>query len=90
MERLPFVSVLLPVFNGKAHLAEALESVQRQTYKNFEIISIDDGSHDGSFDVLKSASLVDSRIRVSRQSNRGIAATTNALFAAMILCSRIA
>ena len=48
------VSVIIPVFNGDRFLNQAIESVLNQTYKNFEIIVIDDGSNDNSADIAKS------------------------------------
>jgi cellulose synthase/poly-beta-1,6-N-acetylglucosamine synthase-like glycosyltransferase len=47
------VSVILPVYNGQAFLRQALESALRQTYRNVEIIAIDDGSTDASLEILK-------------------------------------
>jgi len=71
----PTVSVLLPVYNGAAYLRESLESVLQQTYTDFELIVIDDGSRDDSAGIIQS--IHDSRIRFYRQENRGLAATLN-------------
>ena len=46
------VSVMMPVYNAEEFLAEALESVLNQTHKSFELIAVDDGSTDGSAEVL--------------------------------------
>ena len=48
----PRVSVLLPVFNAAATLAETLESIQAQSCEDFEVVAIDDGSEDESGDIL--------------------------------------
>ena len=48
----PRVSILLPVFNAAATLEETLESIQAQSCENFEVVAIDDGSEDGSGDLL--------------------------------------
>ena len=50
----PTVSVVIPVYNGDRYLAEAITSVLDQTYKNFELIVVDDGSTDGSAEIAKS------------------------------------
>lgn len=72
----PLVSFLLPVYNGSASLREALESLGRQTVRNFEIVAIDDGSSDASWDIL--ASFPDARLRPIRHPvNRGLANTLN-------------
>src|SRR5690554_7926969 len=49
----PFFSVILPVYNKKPFLDKAIQSLQSQKYKNFEIIAIDDGSTDGSLEALQ-------------------------------------
>jgi len=71
----PLVSILLPVYNGRKFLKQAIQSMLLQTYKNFEMIIIDDGSKDNSIDVVKLFD--DSRIRFYRQANSGLAATLN-------------
>ena len=47
------VSVIIPYFNHKNYIEELLISIKKQTYKNIEIILIDDGSNDGSIELLK-------------------------------------
>lgn len=75
----PAVSVLLPVYNGERHLAEALDSVLAQTFTDFEFLVIDDGSTDGCRDILSTYARRDSRVRLHRQPvNSGITATLNA------------
>jgi glycosyltransferase involved in cell wall biosynthesis len=73
----PDVSVLLPVYNAKDFLAETLQSILDQTHQNFELITIDDGSTDGSSDILTDFARRDNRIFFSRQENRGAGATAN-------------
>jgi glycosyltransferase involved in cell wall biosynthesis len=65
----PLVSVLMSVHNGRRYLAEAVDSILAQTMQDFEFIIIDDGSSDGSTDVLKSYAARDPRIRLSIQEN---------------------
>lgn len=71
----PAVSVLMPVYNGSRFLPAALASVLAQTFRNFELIAIDDGSTDGSSQILQEFARRDTRIRVVRQDNQGIVAS---------------
>lgn len=65
----PLVSVVIPVFNKERYLARAIHSVLDQSYSNLELILVDDGSTDGSLDVI--GSFVDERIRVLHRSPPG-------------------
>lgn len=72
----PTVSVLMPVFNAACFLPDAIESILVQTFDHFELIIIDDGSTDGSLDVVKKFD--DSRIRlISLEKNGGVIAALN-------------
>jgi glycosyltransferase involved in cell wall biosynthesis len=71
----PELSVLLPVYNGVSYLREAIESILGQTYTDFELIVIDDGSTDDSLLII--GEFADSRIRVFSQTNMGLAASLN-------------
>lgn len=72
----PLVSVLLPVYNGEAYLKEAIESILNQTYKNFELLIINDGSTDRSVEIIESHK--DSRIRlVHNEANLKLIPTLN-------------
>ncbi|BCX12975.1 MAG: fucosyltransferase [Thermosynechococcus sp.] len=73
----PLVSVLMPVFNAERYVAEAIESILRQSFQDFEFIIIDDGSTDGTLDILKRYAARDSRIRLVSRENRGLVATLN-------------
>lgn len=76
----PRVSVVMPVFNGAAHVAEAIDSVLAQSYRAFELLVVDDGSTDGSLAVIRA--FADPRIRVIAQArNQGLIATLNHAFA---------
>ena len=69
------LTVIMPVYNGMPFLPNAVESLLQQTYKNFRLIIIDDGSTDGSWKYL--TSLTDLRIEIQRQTNNGLTETLN-------------
>lgn len=71
----PIVTVLLPVYNGRHYLREAIQSILDQTFPDFELIIINDGSSDDSGDIAQS--FQDKRIRFYAQQNKGLAATLN-------------
>ena len=72
---LPPVTVLLPVYNARAHVAEAVASILVQSHAEFELLAIDDGSTDGSGEYLDSVE--DPRVRVIHQENAGLVETLN-------------
>jgi glycosyltransferase involved in cell wall biosynthesis len=74
----PCVSVLIPCFNAEAFIAEALDSVLRQTWTQIEIIVVDDGSTDASPSIL--ARYENRGVRVVRQENQGQCAAANRAF----------
>ncbi|HEU5077712.1 MAG TPA: glycosyltransferase [Opitutaceae bacterium] len=77
----PAVSIVMTVFNGGRFLASAARSVVAQTWKDWEMVILDNGSTDGSFQALE-MDLRDERVRfIRREKNLGIAAGTNAAFA---------
>lgn len=73
----PRVSVVMSVYNGEAYLSEAIESVLDQTMEDFEFIIIDDGSSDGSLEIIKAYALKDKRIVLINRENRGLIASLN-------------
>ncbi|MCH5342483.1 MAG: glycosyltransferase family 2 protein [Acetatifactor sp.] len=70
------ISVIIPAYNVRDYLKQCVESVCNQTYKNLEIIIIDDGSNDGTEQLCDT--FVDSRIKVIHQENRGLSGARNA------------
>ena len=72
------VSVILPVYNKIKYLPTTLPSLLSQTYRDFELIAVDDGSTDGSGDFLDRLAKTDSRVKVIRQPNAGVSAARNA------------
>ena len=73
----PLVSVIMPVYNAKDYLAMAIESVLKQTYKNFELILSDDGSTDGSELICDCYAQTDNRVVVIHKKNGGISSARN-------------
>jgi glycosyltransferase involved in cell wall biosynthesis len=72
---MPNISVVLPVYNGAPWLEGAINCVLDQSYTDFELVVIDDGSKDNSWDLINR--FTDPRIKAHRQVNRGLAATLN-------------
>lgn len=73
----PLVSVILPVYNGAEYVGTAIESALTQTYRNLEMIVVDDGSSDQTLAVLKRYAAKDPRIHVLTQENSGVARARN-------------
>ena len=73
----PKISVIIPVYNVKPYLAQSLNSVINQTYKNLEIIIVDDGSDDGSGEMCDEYARKDDRIKVIHRENGGLSAARN-------------
>ena len=71
------ISVIVPVYNTKDYLLRCLNSIRHQTYTNLEIICIDDGSTDGSEEIVDNIASVDHRFIVYHQSNKGESCARN-------------
>ena len=75
---MPLVSVVMPVYNSEKFVAEAIESILRQTFTDFEFLIVDDGSTDGSLAIIQDYAERDTRIRYfSHAENRGEATARN-------------
>ncbi len=72
---MPLVSVIMPVYNVEAYVADAVRSVLAQTLKDFELIIVDDSGQDRSMAICEA--FWDERIRIARQQNRGLAGARN-------------
>lgn len=77
----PLVSIIVPVYNVEAYLSPCLESIQRQSWRNLEVLMVDDGSTDGSSGVCADMAAADPRFRLLRQENAGVSAARNAALA---------
>jgi len=71
------VSIIVPIYNMEKYLAECLNSMMNQTLQDIEIICINDGSTDGSLDILKLYQQENNKIKILNQSNCGVAAARN-------------
>lgn len=71
------VSVIIPVYNVEAYLKACLESVKQQSYKNFEVIVVNDGSTDGCADICNEYERIDSRFITVHKENGGVATARN-------------
>lgn len=79
----PRISIILPVHNGAVYLEQALVSVLQQTFDDFELICVDDGSTDATPELLASFAATDSRVRViTNRPNKGLPGALNVGFAA--------
>ena len=74
----PLISVIIPVYNTEEYLKRCLDSVLGNTYRNLEVICVNDGSTDGSLSVLREYAAADPRVRVIDQPNGGVSAARNA------------
>ena len=77
MEQAPLISIIMPVYNAGVLLHTAVESVLRQSFADFELLLVDDGSTDGSAALAHELAKKDGRIRVLEQPNAGICAARN-------------
>jgi glycosyltransferase involved in cell wall biosynthesis len=71
------ISVIIPVYNAEKYISRCLDSVVNQTYKDWEVIAIDDGSKDNSYSILSEYSFRDKRFKVSSHNNQGPGYTRN-------------
>ena len=71
----PRISVVMPVWNGEAYLREAIDSILSQTFTDFELIIVDDGSTDGTAEILQSCR--DERIRIVQEGHLGFVGAVN-------------
>ncbi len=71
------LSVIIPIYNAELYLDISLESILKQSFSNFELICVNDGSKDKSLDILKKFSQQDSRLKIINQKNSGAAVARN-------------
>lgn len=74
---IPQISVIVPVYNVEKYLSRCIESILSQTFTDFELLLIDDGSTDRSGEICDEYAKKDTRIRVFHTKNRGVSAARN-------------
>jgi glycosyltransferase involved in cell wall biosynthesis len=74
---MPKISVIIPVYNTEKYLSQCLDSVLTQTFQDFEVICVNDGSTDGSLAILEEYAKKDPRIIVLTQVNQGQSVARN-------------
>ena len=72
MKDSPLVSIVLPVYNGEKYISFAIDSILSQSYSNWELIIVDDGSKDRSYEICEEYQSKDARIKVFHQPNGGV------------------
>lgn len=72
------ISIIVPIYNASKFLSECLYSIQKQSYTDFEVLCIDDGSIDNSADIALNFTKIDKRFKLFQQSNSGVSVARNA------------
>ena len=76
-QKQPLISIIIPVYNVERYLPECLDSLLAQTYQNFELLCVNDGSSDSSQSILEQYARKDSRVRVFCKKNGGVSSARN-------------
>ena len=74
MSNNPLISIIVPCYNVERYVEQCIRSIMGQSYKNIEIITVDDGSPDNSSQILDKLANEDSRIKVIHKQNAGVSA----------------
>src|SRR5665647_1387418 len=73
----PVISIIVPVYNVELYIRECLDSILTQTFKDFEVILVNDGSTDQSGDICNEYAKNDKRIKVAHKDNGGVSSARN-------------
>ena len=73
----PLISIIVPVYNVKEYLSRCVDSILAQTFSDFELLLIDDGSKDRSAQICDDYAIRDTRIRVFHKENGGVSSARN-------------
>lgn len=71
------ISIIMPVYNVQDYLEEALQSIQNQTFDDYEVLMVDDGSTDASLEIMKKYSQLDTRFISYSKENKGVSQARN-------------
>ena len=74
---MPVLSIIIPIYNADAYLVRCIESILNQSFEDFELILVNDGSSDNSGNICDKYASLDSRIRVIHKINQGVSAARN-------------
>lgn len=74
---LPLVSIIIPTYNSSDYITETLTKLEKQTYPNFEIVIVNDGSKDNTSSVLREYGLTHSRLIIINKENGGVSSARN-------------
>ena len=74
---MPLVSIIVPIYNAEAYIPRCVDSILKQTFTDFELLLVNDGSRDGSLDVCRRYAAEDSRVRVLDKPNGGVSSARN-------------
>lgn len=77
MNKKPLISIVIPIYNAEKYLSMCLESILKQSYSELEIICVNDGSTDGSSDLLRTYANSDKRIKIIDKKNEGVSSARN-------------
>ena len=75
----PKVSILIPAYNVESFISPCLDSILGQTYRNLQIVLVDDGSQDSTLEICRTYADADERVEIYHQENQGVATTRNLL-----------
>ena len=73
----PFFSVVIPVYNAEKYINRSVESILQQSFENFEVVLVDDGSADKSMELCEKLVQKDTRVSFFHQKNQGVSAARN-------------
>ena len=77
MNNMPTVSIIVPVYNSERYISDCINSILKQTFPDFELLLIDDGSQDNSLGICQEFGKKDSRIRIIHKENGGVSSARN-------------